>query len=203
MNDNPVIGYTLRGNRYLNVTSRCTLRCAFCPKFNGEWTVQDYRLRLHAEQEPDTKTLLAAAGEPGQYREVVFCGLGEPSLRLYTVLEVGAELRRLGVRVRLNTDGLANLVHGRDVTPDLEDSIDAVSISMNAQDPEIYERHCRPPQPDAYPAMLEFAERAREFVPNVTLTAIDGLPGVDIDACRAVAERLDVGFRRRELGKVG
>jgi TatD DNase family protein len=51
--------------------------------------------------------------------------------------------------------------------------------------------------------MLEFAERAREFVPNVTLTAIDGLPGVDIDACRAVAERLEVGFRRRELGKVG
>lgn len=203
MSDTPVIGYTLRGNRYLNVTSRCTLRCAFCPKFNGEWTVRDYRLRLHAEQEPDAKALLVAAGEPGQYREVVFCGLGEPSLRLYTVLEVGAELRRLGVRVRLNTDGLANLVHGRDVTPDLEDSIDAVSISMNAQDPETYERHCRPPQPDAYPAMLEFAERAREFVPNVTLTAIDGLPGVDIDACRAVAERLDVGFRRRELGKVG
>jgi TatD DNase family protein len=203
MSETPVIGYTLRGNRYLNVTSRCTLRCAFCPKFNGEWTVHDYRLRLHAEQEPDAKALLAAAGEPGQYREVVFCGLGEPSLRLYTVLEVGAELRRRGVRVRLNTDGLANLVHGRDVTPDLEDSIDAVSISMNAQDPETYDRHCRPPQPDAYPAMLEFAERAREFVPNVTLTAIDGLPGVDIDACRAVAERLEVGFRRRELGKVG
>ena len=74
---------------------------------------------------------------------------------------------------------------------------------MNAQDPETYERHCRPLQSDAYPAMLEFAERAREFVPNVTLTAIDGLPGVDIDACRAVAERLEVGFRRRELGKVG
>lgn len=203
MSDTPVIGYTLRGNRYLNVTSRCTLRCAFCPKFNGEWTVRDYRLRLHADQEPDAKSLLAAAGEPGQYREVVFCGLGEPSLRLYTVLEVGAELRRRGVRVRLNTDGLANLVHGRDVTPDLEDSIDAVSVSLNAQDPETYGRHCRPPQPDAYPAMLEFAERAREFVPNVTLTAIDGLPGVDIDACRAVAERLDVGFRRRELGKVG
>ena len=203
MNESPIIGYSLRGNRYLNVTSRCTLRCVFCPKFNGEWTVQDYRLRLHAEQEPDAAALLAAAGEPGQYREVVFCGLGEPSLRLYTVLEVGAELRRRGVRVRLNTDGLANLVHGRDVTPDLEDSVDAVSISLNAQDPEVYHKHCRPPQSDAYPAMLEFAERAKEFVPNVTLTAIDGLPGVDIDACRAVAERLEVGFRRRELGKVG
>jgi len=82
------------------------------PKFNGEWTVQDYRLRLHGRAGAGYQDPAGAAGEPGQYREVVFCGLGEPSLRLYTVLEVGTELRRLGVRVRLNTDGLANLVHG-------------------------------------------------------------------------------------------
>lgn len=203
MSDIPVIGYTLHGNRYLNVTNRCTLRCAFCPKFNGEWTVQEHELRLRADQEPDAVALVAAAGNPADYREVVFCGLGEPTLRLYTVLEVGAELRRRGARVRLNTDGLANLVHGRDVTPDFEDSVDAVSISLNAQDATTYERHCRPPLPGAYEAVLDFAERVREFVPSVTLTAIDGLEGVDINACRAIAERLGVGFRRRELGKVG
>lgn len=203
MSDIPVIGYTLHGNRYLNVTNRCTLRCAFCPKFNGEWTVQEHELRLRADQEPDAPALVAAAGNPADYREVVFCGLGEPTLRLYTVLEVGAELRRRGARVRLNTDGLANLVHGRDVTPDFEDSVDAVSISLNAQDAATYERHCRPPLPGAYEAVLDFTERVREFVPSVTLTAIDGLEGVDINACRAIAERLGVGFRRRELGKVG
>lgn len=201
MSTTPVIGYTLRDSRYLNVTNRCTLRCAFCPKFRGDWRVGDYDLRLHAE--PDTEALLAAAGDPRDYREVVFCGFGEPTLRLYTVLEVGAELKRRGARVRLNTDGLANLVHGRDVTPDFEDSIDAVSISLNAQDADTYNRHCRPPMPDAWPALLDFAARVREFVPAVTLTAIDGLDGVDIDACRAIAERLGVGFRRRGLGKVG
>jgi len=197
----PTISYDLRGSRYLNVTSRCTLRCAFCPKFNGSWSVADYDLRLY--QEPDTDQLIAAAGDPGEFTEIVFCGLGEPTLRLYTVLEAAAELRQRGARVRLNTDGLANLIHGRDVTPDLEDSIDAISISLNAHDEDTYNRHCRPPMPGAFGGVLDFARRAREFVPSVTLTAIDGLPGVDIPACRAIAEQLGVGFRRRELGKVG
>ena len=200
MND-PTIRYDLHGSRYLNVTSRCTLRCAFCPKFNGSWTVSGYDLRLH--DEPDANQLIAAAGDPGTFQEIVFCGLGEPTLRLYTVLEVGAELRQRGVRVRLNTDGLANLVYGRDITPDLEDSIDAISISLNAQNEDIYNRHCRPPMPGAFEAVLDFTARAREFVPSVILTAIDGLPGVDIPACREIAEQLGVGFRRRELGKVG
>lgn len=195
------IHYDLHGNRYLNVTSRCTLRCAFCPKFNGSWTVGDYDLRLH--DEPDATRLIDAVGNPGTFREIVFCGFGEPTLRLYTVLEAGAELRRRGGRVRLNTDGLANLIHGRDVTPDFEDSLDAISISLNAQNEEVYNRHCRPPMSGAFQAVLDFATHVRDFVPNVTLTAIDGLPGVDIPACRAIAERLGVGFRRRELGKVG
>jgi TatD family-associated radical SAM protein len=195
------IHYDLHGNRYLNVTSRCTLRCTFCPKFDGSWTVGGYDLRLH--EEPDASRLIAAVGNPGAFREIVFCGLGEPTLRLYTVLEAGAELRRRGGRVRLNTDGLANLLHGRDVTPDFEDSIDAISISLNAQNEEVYNRHCRPPMPGAFQAVLDFAAHVRDFVPNVTLTAIDGLPGVDIPACREIAERLGVGFRRRELGKVG
>lgn len=201
MSTAPVIGYTLHGNRYLNVTNRCTLRCTFCPKFNGSWDVQDYDLRLHAE--PDAKALLAAAGDPSEFGEVVFCGLGEPTLRLYTVVEVGAELRRRGARVRLNTDGLANLVHGRDVAPDLEGHVDAVSISLNAQDEPTYNRYCRPPIAGAYAAVLDFAWRVREFVPSVTLTAIDGLPGVDIPACQVIAEKLGVAFRRRELDKVG
>ncbi|HCU52771.1 MAG TPA: radical SAM protein [Gammaproteobacteria bacterium] len=195
------IGYTLRRSRYLNVTNRCTLRCSFCPKFNGSWSVQGYDLRLH--DEPDAETLLAAAGNPSEYDEVVFCGFGEPTLRLYTVLEVGSELRRRGARVRLNTDGLANYVYGRDVTPDFEDSVDAVSISLNAQDAATYYRHCRPPTPGAFMALLDFTKHVREFVPDVTLTAIDGLEGVDISACQRLAGQLGVAFRRRVLHQVG
>lgn len=198
----PIVGYSLRGNRYLNLTNRCTLRCAFCPKFNGTWTVQDHDLRL--KHEPSVDELVAAAGAPGEARELVFCGMGEPTLRLYDLLETAARLKNLGhARIRLNTDGLANLVHGRDVTPDLEGHVDALSISLNAQDEVTYNRHCRPPMAGAFPALIEFVRGVRHFVPDVTVTAIDGLDGVDIAACAALADTLGVDFRRRELGKVG
>ncbi|MHB8535347.1 MAG: TatD family nuclease-associated radical SAM protein [Sulfuricaulis sp.] len=193
--------YTLRDSRYLNITNRCTLRCAFCPKFNDEWTVREYALRL--VREPALEEIVAAAGDPKDYREIVFCGLGEPTLRLYTLLETATRLRPHTQRIRLNTDGLANQVYGRDVTPDMEGLIDALSVSLNAQDAETYNLHCRPKRPGAYEAMLDFVKRAREFVPEITLTAIDGLPGVDIPACEKIADRLGVGFRRRVLGVVG
>ena len=195
------IGYTLRDSRYLNITNRCTLRCAFCPKFNDVWTVQDYQMRLR--HEPTLKEIVLAAGNPADYREIVFCGLGEPTLRLYTLLDATLHLRQRARRIRLNTDGLANLVYGRDVTPDMEGLIDALSVSLNAQDEDTYNRHCRPKLPGAYEAMLEFVKCAREFVPEITLTAIDGLPGVDIAACEKTAQRLGVRFRRRVLDVVG
>ncbi len=200
--DTRVVGYTLHGSRYLNITNRCTLRCAFCPKFNGNWTVRDYDLRLRGA-EPTADDIVAAVGDPDEIDEVVFCGLGEPTLRLYTLIEVAARLRGNVPRVRLNTDGLANLVYGRDVTPDFEDIVQALSVSLNAQDETTYNRHCRPLLPGAYDAMLDFVKHAREFVPEVTLTAIDGLPGVDIGACRRIADDLGVGFRRRALDVVG
>ena len=196
-----IVGYSLHGNRYLNISSRCTLRCTFCPKFNGVWDVRGHDLRLQTP--PTVEEILVAAGDPRRYRDVVFCGLGEPTQRLYTLLEVAKQLREQGARVRLNTDGLANLTHGRDVTPDLEGNIDAMSVSLNAQNAAIYNRHCRPRNEGAYESMFDFVERARSFVPEITLTAIDGLSGVDIAACEGIARRFGVGFRRRVLGAVG
>ncbi len=196
------VGYNLHGNRYLNITNRCTLRCAFCPKFNGSWQVADYNLRLHGA-EPTADEVLDAVSDPDEVDEVVFCGLGEPTLRLYTLLDVASRLRGKVARVRLNTDGLANLVYGRDITPDFEGVLQALSVSLNAQDEETYNRHCRPLLSGAYSGMLDFVRRAREFVPEITLTAIDGLPGVDIDACRKIADDLGVGFRRRVLDVIG
>ena len=197
----PVIGYSLHGNRYLNITNRCTLRCAFCPKFNNVWTVQEFDLRLY--HEPDTDEILAAAGDPCAYKEVVFCGMGEPTLRLNTMLNIAKNLHARGGRVRVNTDGLANLVYQRDITPDLEGNIDALSVSLSAQDEAVYNRHCRPKLPGAYDAMLRFTRRARDYVPDITMTAIDGLPDVDIKACEQIARKLGVQFRRRVLDQVG
>ncbi|MFC1748206.1 TatD family nuclease-associated radical SAM protein [Pseudomonadota bacterium] len=198
-----VIAYELHGNCYLNITDHCTLRCAFCPKFNKTWEVQGYDLRL--KYEPSVDEILEAVGDVTRYQQVVFCGLGEPTLRLDVLLAVAEKLKAQGAIIRVNTDGLANLVNGRDVTPEFEGKVDALSISMNAQQKDVYDLHCRPKKdyPDAYAAMLDFAKRIKAYVPSVTLTAIDGLEGVDVDACQKIADEIGVPFRRRVLDEVG
>ncbi|AOU97436.1 radical SAM protein [Acidihalobacter yilgarnensis] len=198
---NSTYAYSLHGNCYLNVTNRCTLRCRFCPKFNGQWLVQSYGLKLY--REPDVDALIDAVGDASTWKEVVFCGLGEPTLRLGTVLETARRLHESGVRVRLNTDGLSNHVYGHDVIPRLANVIDAVSVSLNAQTAAVYAVHCRPRDAGAYPAVLDFLYRASDCFAEVTATAIDGLVGVDMDTCAEIADKMGVSFRRRELDKVG
>ncbi len=196
-----IIAYRLHGNCYLNITSQCTLRCGFCPKYNRSWEVQSYDLRL--QREPTVEEVLEAIGDPAEFREIVFCGLGEPTIRLADLLAIARVLKVQGARVRVNTDGLANLREGRDVTVELAEVVDSLSISMNAQNAAVYNEHTKPKLRGAFAAMLEFARLAHERGIEVTLTAIDGLEGVDIAACRQIAESIGVDFRRRELDVVG
>ncbi len=195
-----ILTYNLHGNCYVNLTNRCTLKCNFCPKFNKIWDVQGYNLKLCAD--PSVDDIVAAIGDPTRYNEVVFCGLGEPTMRLSALLEV-AEAIPEQIRVRLNTDGLGNLVQGMDITPELAGKVDAISVSLNAQSEDVYNRHCRPPLTGTYPALLDFIECAKQYIDDITLTAIDGLEGVDINACREIADDYGVKFRPRELDKVG
>lgn len=199
--DASIIAYELHGNCYLNITSRCTLRCAFCPKHNRTWEVQEYDLSL--KREPTPEEVLDAVGDPSRYKEIVFCGLGEPTKRLDVLLAVSKALKQQGARIRVNTDGLANLVHGRDVTPAMAEVVDSLSISLNAQNAEVYEKHCHPKVAGTFPAVQDFARAAKAAGMVVTLTAINGLEGVDIDACEAIANDIGVEFRRRELDIVG
>ncbi len=197
----PVLAYTIGDKRYLNITDRCTLRCTFCPKHRASPRVHAFDLSL--PQRPKVEDVIAALGNPADYREVVFCGFGEPTLRLKPLLKIAEQVRAGGGRVRLNTDGLANLVHKRNVLPELAGCVDALSVSMNAQDETTYRRHCQPALKGSFPAMLEFLQLAPDYIGDVTATAIDGLEGVDIDACRALAEQRGVRFRRRVLDVVG
>jgi TatD family-associated radical SAM protein len=195
------IVYPLHNNLYLNITNRCTLRCRFCPKFNKVWDVQSYNLRL--SHEPDAEEMLAAIGNPSRYEQIVFCGLGEPTMKLDTLLTVAEGVKRKGAYVRLNTDGLANLVYERDVIPQLAENVDEVSVSMNTQNSELYQQHCRPMFADAYEHMLEFVAEAGTRFTRVSVSALDGLEGVDVDECRRMAEQLGVHYRNRILGRVG
>ena len=195
------VSYRIGDRLCLNITDRCTLACRFCPKTLGSHRVHDFDLTL--AQRPSQAEILVAVDDPRQFSEVVFCGFGEPTLRLQVLLDTARHIKHNGGRVRINTDGLANLVHKRNVLPEMADCIDSLSVSMNAQDEAVYRRHCAPALPGSYAAMLDFLAAAPAYIGDVTATAIDGLDGVDIARCEALADHLGVAFRRRELDVVG
>lgn len=194
------IAYRIRDSLYLNITNRCTNACIFCAKFK-DFTVKGHHLRL--EHEPTAAQVLTAIGDPSLYQEVVFCGYGEPLIRLDLIKEVAGRLKQRGVRVRINTDGQANLVHNRNIVPELAGLVDAVSVSLNAPDAETYQRICRSKfGENSYQAVKDFLAAAKAHIPSVTATAV-GLPGIDMAACRKVATELGVEFREREYNEVG
>lgn len=195
------IGYAIADRLYLNITDRCTLRCSFCPKHNGSRQVHQYDLTLR--RRPESDQVIGAVGDPTRYSEVVFCGYGEPTLRLGVLLAVARHVKECGGRVRVNTDGLANRAHRRNVLPALGQWVDALSVSLNAQNASLYAHYCRPALVSAYPAVLNFLQMAPRYIEEVTATAIDGLDGVDIEACERIARRAGVKFRRRVLDVVG
>ena len=194
------IAYRIRNALYLNITNRCTNACTFCAKFE-DFVVKGHHLKL--EKEPSVGEIKRAIGDPASYEEIVFCGYGEPLLRLEVVKEVAEWVKQKGCRVRINTDGQANLVHGRNVLPELDGLVDAVSVSLNAPDSETYQEICRSQfGRRSYDAVKDFLRLAPEHIPEVTASAVT-LPGIDIAACRQVAEQLGVEFREREYNEVG
>ncbi len=195
------ISYTIGDRLYLNITNHCTLACAFCPKTLGHFMVHEYDLTL--DHRPTVEEIIKTVGDSTAYREVVFCGYGEPTLRLKVLLEVARQIKAQGGRVRVNTDGLANLVHKGNVLPKLALCVDALSISMNAQDADTYNQHCHPALRGSFEAMLDFLTQAPLYISDVTATAIEGLERVDIEACRRLATERGGAFRKRTLDVVG
>ena len=194
------IAYVIRNSLYLNITNRCTNSCTFCAKFR-DFTVKGHQLCL--EREPTVEEVMKAIGDPSPYDEVVFCGYGEPLLRLDLVKEVARYLKQNNITVRINTDGQANLVHGRNILPELAGLVDSISVSLNAPDALTYQKICRSEYGEqGYAALKEFLVEAKKHVPSVAATAVT-LPGIDIGACRKVAEELQVEFRERVYNEVG
>jgi TatD DNase family protein len=194
------VAYKIRDSLYLNITNRCSNRCTFCPKFK-EFTVKGHELKL--SHEPDLAEVMAAVDDAAGFEEVVFCGYGEPLIRLDLVKEVAALLKRRGLKVRINTDGQANLVHGRNILPELSGLVDALSVSLNAADPETYARLCNTPfGNEGFQGVCEFLREAKRLIPEVVASAV-ALPGLDVARVRALAHELGVGFREREYAEVG
>ncbi|MEW6109790.1 MAG: TatD family hydrolase [Nitrospirota bacterium] len=193
------IAYRIRDSLYLNITNRCTNKCSFCVKFRTDY-VKGHRLRL--VREPDEEEIKREIGIPSAYKEIVFCGYGEPLQRLDLVKNISKWVKEKGGRVRINTNGHANLIHKRDIINELKGLVDSISISLDAHDEVTYNKICRPLYRNAYKEVIKFIKQAKQVIPDVQITVVE-LEGVDIGKCRKIAEDLGVRFRIRRLNVVG
>lgn len=195
---------------YLNVTNRCTNRCSFCVRSR---TARLGDGMLLGDHEPDLDELLDAVeskGGPGKFSEIVWCGYGEPTIRLDLILEASPVFRAAGAKVRLNTNGHACLIHGRDVIIELGEVVDRVNVSLNAPtaerylelcrpDPSIVEAHPFPTPGEFWEAMLDFLRQAPNHIEDVQASVVGHtLNDDEIDRCRdRAAEIAGVRFRIR------
>lgn len=195
------IVYPIRNSLYVNITNRCTNNCVFCVRNTTNY-VMGYNLRL--EREPSAREIIAAIGDPLRYDEIVFCGYGEPTLRLDCIIEVAKALKAKGAKIRLTTNGHGNLIHKRSVVGDLAGLIDKVSVSLNAPSAEIYDRICRPSfGPATFDGIKKFIIECREKLPDVEVTCVE-MDGIDMRECERLAkEELKAQFRPRRYNVVG
>ena len=191
--------YEFGDSLYLNITNRCPNRCEFCIR-NVKQGVAGNELWL--EKEPTCDDMLSALAhfDLKKYKEVVFCGFGEPMCNFQIISEIGPYLKEQGCRTRINTNGLGGLINDRaDIPALIAPYIDCVSISLNASTAEEYQRICRSKYGvKAFDAMLDFAKGCVEAGIETTMSVVDCIGEKEISACRALADRTGAHFRVRE-----
>lgn len=193
------IAYKIRDNLYLNITNRCTNKCSFCVRFITDY-VKGHNLRL--SREPTEEELKNAIGDPSKYKEVVFCGYGEPLIRLDLVKSLSQWIKQNKGMVRINTNGHGNLIHRRNILPEMRDIVDSISVSLDAHDEETYNRICKPVYKNAFREVIEFIKESKKYIPHVQATVVE-LEGVDIEKCRGITDGLGIRLRVRKLHRVG
>ncbi|HTY00824.1 MAG TPA: TatD family hydrolase [Bacteroidota bacterium] len=189
----PQFTYTLRDALYVNLTIRCNADCIFCDR-GGDAIIKGINLKI--EKEPTAEEVMAEIGDPTRYKEIVFCGYGEPTIRLEDMKTVARWVKQRGGRTRLNTNGHGNVINKRNILPELVGLIDAMSISLNATDPEEYGRLMRLNGPTFFNAMLDFAREAVKLFPRVVLTIVD-IPEIEKPQAMAIAREVGAEFSVR------
>ncbi len=183
---------------YVNLTNACDNDCTFCLRNNP--SAEGSELWLEREADADELCALLDAYDLSPIDELVFCGFGEPTMRLGTLLAVAHHVRTMypDIEVRVNTNGLANARHGRDVAPELARGVDRVSVSLNTADPGRYLELTRSKMgPSAHAEMLDFARAAKRAGIAVTMSVVDVIGADDVAACAELCRREGLDFRVR------
>ena len=194
------ITYPVKTSIYVNMTNRCPCACTFCLRHNGEGVYGSDSLWL--DREPTVQEVCDSidAWDLSKYNEIVFCGYGEPTERLYDLLEVAKYIKsKSDIKIRINTNGLADLIWNEKTAPKLEGLIDMVSVSLNATNKEEYLKVVRPKFGiDSYDAMLNFTKDCSKYVPNVVMTVVDVVTSKEEqEICRKICESVGAILRVR------
>lgn len=192
--------YKVHNNLYVNLTNRCPCACTFCLRQNMDRIGESDSLWL--DHEPSYEEVTEAFGKKNmdEYDEVVFCGFGEPTEAFDLLVRVADFVKKeYNKRIRINTNGLGNLVNGRDICPELKGRVDEISISLNTPDADDYVKLVRPKfGKKSFQAMLDFAKEAALYVPKVIFTTVDTtLSKAEEARCAQICRSLGVTYRIR------
>ena len=199
------ITYEVENSLYVNVTNRCSNRCDFCIRNNGDGAYGSDPLWLVREPTGDEILESILARDVPKYKEIVFCGYGEPSYRLEEIREVALKVKAAvhGVRIRINTNGQSDLILGKNTAPLYRDAFDTVSISLNFPNRDGYMRICHPVfREKAFPAIIEFAKNVKNYVHNVAFSVVgEFLSKEEISECQILSDSCGISLRVREYIK--
>ena len=192
--------YRYKKQVYFNITNKCPCRCTFCIR-NTEDAIGEAS-NLWFEHEPALEEIYKAIDEFdfSDCNEVVFCGYGEPTMALENLIAVSKYIReRYPFRIRLNTNGLSDLIHKRSTAEEICQAVDSISISLNMPDAASYNEVVRPAYGEkSFDAMLKFAQDCKKYTENVKFTVVDCIGEENVEKSRKVAEKLGIPLRVRE-----
>lgn len=201
MNKEMTIVYDFHNGLYINLTNRCPCACTFCLRQTMDHMGDSGALWL--EHEPSYEEITAAidSRDLTRYTEVVFCGFGEPTERLDMLLQTAKYIKQKcpGMKTRINTNGLGDLVYGEPIAEKLKGLIDVVSISLNTPNAEEYLKLTRSKfGAQSFDAMLKFAESCVKTVPEVVMTTVETtITHEEEEQCRAICEKIGARYRIR------
>lgn len=194
------IVYDYFGGLYINLTNKCPNACEFCIRnYTDSLGDADSLVLTEDPTVNEVKDELAKWDVAG-YDEIVFCGYGEPTERLPELLELAKYIKaKYGKPIRINTNGLADLIWGKETAPMLKGLIDAVSVSMNEADAQKYNELCHPRFGlRSYDAIIKYIKDVQKYVPYVATSVVSSaISRESIETCRAKAADLGVTFKVR------
>lgn len=198
------IVYTLEGGVYLNITNKCPCNCAFCIRSKGD-AVGDAE-KLWFDTEPTIDEIKKAIDDFDftKVDSAVFCGYGEPTNAYDNLVEAVKYIRSVNpdIKLRLNTNGLSDLINEKDTAKELSSLFDSISISLNEPTSEKYDKITRNIyKGKAFDALLKFTKECVKYCKKVYLTVVDVISVEEIEQAREVCESTGATFRVRSFAK--